>query len=63
MKLHRAVTLALLLLLGVAALGLMLSRVTQPGHSLGVLLLVLALAAVAGVAMSWQRYGIRPRWR
>ncbi len=59
MKIHRVVTLVLMLGLGAAALVLLLSRARQPEHSLGALAIVLIPAAAGGVAMSWKRYGAR----
>ena len=57
MKLHRAITLGLMLAIGVGSMVLLLSRALQPGHSPVALLLVLAATAAGGLAMSWQRYG------
>ena len=58
MKLHRAITLVAMMLLGVGALALLLiSGVANfDGHSLIALGVVIAAAAAGGVGFSWNRY-------
>ena len=58
MKLHRAVVLVLTMLLAVGALLLLTSAgiATFDGRSLIALLVVVAAAAIGGVAFSLQRY-------
>ncbi|HEV2952970.1 MAG TPA: hypothetical protein VG015_02635 [Candidatus Dormibacteraeota bacterium] len=56
MKIHRVVTLVLMLALGVAALLLLLSKANLGSSSLVALGVVVIAAALGGVAMSWKRY-------
>jgi hypothetical protein len=58
MKLHRAVTLVLMMLLAVGSLALLLiTRVANfDGHSLIALGVVIVVAAAGGVGFSWNRY-------
>ena len=58
MKLHRAVTLVLMMLLAVGSLALLLmTRVANvDSHSLIALGVVIAAAAAGGVGFSWNRY-------
>jgi hypothetical protein len=55
-KIHRVVTLVLMLALGVAALLLLLSKANLGSSSLVALGVVVIAAALGGVAMSWKRY-------
>ncbi len=63
MKLHRAITLAVLILVSV----LVIVGMTADGirtfnfGSLAALLVVVAAAAIAGIAFSWRRYFPRRR--
>ena len=63
MKLHRAITLAVLILVSV----LVIAGMTADGirtfnfGSLAALLIVVAAAAIAGIAFSWRRYFPRRR--
>jgi hypothetical protein len=58
MKLHRAVTLVVMMVLAVGALALLLVTGISnfDSHSLIALGVVVAAAAVGGVAFSWNRY-------
>jgi drug/metabolite transporter (DMT)-like permease len=58
MKLHRAVTLVAMMVLAVAALGLLLvSGIANfDSHSLIALVVVVVAAAVGGIGFSWNRY-------
>jgi hypothetical protein len=58
MKLHRAVTLVAMMLLAVAALGLLLvSGIANfDSHSLIALVVVVIAAAAGGIGFSWNRY-------
>jgi hypothetical protein len=58
MKIHRAVTLVVMMLLAVGALALLLiSGISNfDSHSLIALAVVVIAAAVGGVAFSWNRY-------
>ena len=58
MKLHRAITLAVLIVGSLALLGLMLAGAGAEigGQGLLALGVVVAVAAVAGIAFSWRRY-------
>lgn len=62
MKVHRLVTLIVMVLLGLLALGIGVVAIPSnpAGPSLVALLIVVLGAAVAGSAMSWRRYGRRP---
>jgi predicted membrane protein len=63
MKLHRAVTLVLMIVLAVALVGAMTAYgvATFSGGSLVALLIVLAAAALAGIGFSYRRYFARRR--
>jgi hypothetical protein len=63
MKLHRAVTLVLLILCGVALVGGMTAYgiATFSGGSLVALVVVLVAAALAGIGFSYRRYFARRR--
>ena len=63
MKLHRAITLVVLIALSVVMLGVMAGygAATFGAQSLAALLLVLAAAALAGIAFSYRRYFPRRR--
>ncbi len=65
MKIHRAVTLLLLILVSVLAIGYSLAIGIQAfdRHSLIALVVVVVAAAIAGLAFSWKRYlpSRRPR--
>jgi fatty-acid desaturase len=63
MKLHRAVTLALMIVCGLLLVGAMTAYgvATFSGGSLVALLVVLAAAAMAGIAFSYRRYFARRR--
>ena len=58
MKLHRALTLALMLLLSLALVAAATWQGVQSwdGRSLAALLVVLVAAAIGGIAFSWKRY-------
>ena len=58
MKLHRAVTLVVLMFVSVVFLGVMAASALalEGPQSLWALLIVIVAAAVAGVAFSWRRY-------
>jgi O-antigen/teichoic acid export membrane protein len=62
-KIYRAVTLALMILLGVGLVGVMTAYgvATFDQASLLSLLAVVAAALIAGVAFSWRRYFPRRR--
>jgi uncharacterized membrane-anchored protein len=62
-KLHRAITLAVLMLLAVALVGAMTAygAATFNGQSLAALLVVVVAAALAGIAFSYKRYFPRRR--
>lgn len=63
MKLHRAVTLALMILAAVVLVGAMTAYgiATFSGGSLVALLVVIVLAALAGIGFSYRRYFPRRR--
>jgi hypothetical protein len=63
MKIHRAVTLALMILLGVVLVGAMTAYgiATFSGGSLVALLVVVVAAALAGIGFSYRRYFARRR--
>jgi hypothetical protein len=63
MKIHRAVTLVLMILCAVALVGAMTAYgvATFSGGSLVALLVVLAAAALAGIGFSYRRYFARKR--
>lgn len=63
MKLHRALTLVVMILLGVALVGAMTAYgiATFSGGSLVALLVVIVAAAVAGIGFSYRRYFARRR--
>jgi hypothetical protein len=63
MKIHRAVTLALMILLGVVLAGAMTAYgiATFSGGSLVALLVVVVAAALAGIGFSYRRYFARRR--
>jgi len=65
MKLHRAITLVVMMLLAVGALVLLAAGAigTFDAHSLIALGVVLAAAAAGGVAFSWKRYFSRTTGR
>ena len=58
MKIHRAVTLALMLLVSVGLVVTMTWQGVQQwsGRSLVALVVVLVAAAIGGIAFSWKRY-------
>jgi hypothetical protein len=58
MKLHRAATLLVMMLLGVGLFIMMTAGAVRSfdNHSLIALGVVVAVAAVGGVAFSWKRY-------
>jgi hypothetical protein len=58
MKLHRAATLVVMMLLALGSLALLLvpGFANFDGRSLIALIVVLAAAAAGGVAFSWNRY-------
>jgi len=62
-KLHRAITLVVLIVLSVVMIGVMAGygAATFGAQSLAALLLVLAAAALAGIAFSYRRYFPRRR--
>jgi len=57
-KVHRAVTLVVVMLLAVGVLALMIASavVTFDSHSLIALGVVVAAAAAGGIGFSWKRY-------
>ena len=63
MKVYRAVTLALMILLGLALLAAMTvyGVSTFSGQSLAALAVVVVAAAIAGIAFSYRRYFPRRR--
>jgi hypothetical protein len=63
MKLHRAVTLALMIVLGLVLVGAMTAYgiATFSGGSLVALLVVIVAAALAGIGFSYGRYFARRR--
>ena len=58
MKRHRAVVLVVMMLLGIGAFVLLTAGAvaTFDSHSLIALVVVVVLAAISGVAFSWNRY-------
>jgi hypothetical protein len=58
MKLHRAVVLVVLMLLGIGAFVLLTAGAVASfdSHSLIALVVVIVAAAISGVAFSWNRY-------
>jgi hypothetical protein len=58
MKLHRAITLVVMMLLALGALAVLVASAigTFDSHSLIALGVVLLAAAAGGVAFSWKRY-------
>ena len=58
MKVHRAITLVVVMLLAVGVLALMIASavVTFDSHSLIALGVVVAAAAAGGIGFSWKRY-------
>lgn len=58
MKLHRAIVLVLMMVLGIGLVTLLTATgiANFDGRSLVALLVVLVAAAVTGVAFSWKRY-------
>ncbi|HYW24203.1 MAG TPA: hypothetical protein VE953_08555 [Terriglobales bacterium] len=63
MKLHRAVVLVLMILSGLVVVGAMTAYgiATFSGGSLVALLVVVVVAALAGIAFSYRRYFARRR--
>ena len=63
MKLHRAVTLVVMILLGLALVGAMTAYgiATFSGGSLVALVVVIVAAALAGIGFSYRRYFARRR--
>jgi hypothetical protein len=63
MKLHRAVVLAVMMVIGVGVFALLTAGAvaTFDSHSLIALVVVLVAAAISGVAFSWKRYFSRGR--
>jgi protein-S-isoprenylcysteine O-methyltransferase Ste14 len=63
MKLHRAVVLVVMMLIGVGVFALLTAGAvaTFDSHSLIALVVVLVVAAISGVAFSWNRYFSRGR--
>ena len=61
MKLHRAVVLVVMMLLGIGLVVLMTATgiANFDSHSLIALVVVLVAAAISGVAFSWKRYSRR----
>ena len=61
MKLHRAVVLVVMMLLGIGLVVLMTATgiANFDSHSLIALVVVLVAAAISGVAFSWKRYNRR----
>ena len=61
MKLHRAVVLVVMMLLGLGLVALLtITGIANfDGHSLIALVVVLVAAAISGVAFSWKRYSRR----
>lgn len=58
MKIHRALTLAVMILFSLVLIGAMTFQGVQEwsSQSLVALVVVVAAAAVAGIAFSWRRY-------
>lgn len=58
MKLHRAITLIVMMLLAIGLIALFTAAAVSnlDGHSLIALGVVLVSAAISGVAFSWKRY-------
>ncbi|MEP7104691.1 MAG: hypothetical protein ABI838_02455 [Chloroflexota bacterium] len=58
MKIHRAVTLAVMLLISLALIAAMTWEGVQSwdGRSLAALAVVVVAAAISGIAFSWKRY-------
>ena len=61
MKLHRAIVLVLMMVLGVGIVVLLTASgiANFDSHSLIALVVVLVAAAISGVAFSWKRYSRR----
>jgi hypothetical protein len=61
MKVHRAATLVVMMLIGIGTLALLLARsfTTIDAHSVIALVFVVAAAAAGGIAFSWKRYSGR----
>jgi len=61
MKLHRAIVLVLMMVLGVGIVVLLTASgiANFDSHSLIALVVVLVAAAISGVAFSWKRYNRR----
>ena len=61
MKLHRAVVLVVMMVLGIALVALLTASgiANFDGRSLIALVVVLVAAAISGVAFSWKRYSRR----
>ena len=61
MKLHRAIVLVLMMVLGVGIVVLLTATgiANFDSHSLIALVVVLVAAAISGVAFSWKRYNRR----
>jgi hypothetical protein len=61
MKLHRAVVLVVLMLLGIGVFALLTASgiANVDRHSLIALLVVVVAAAISGIAFSWKRYSRR----
>jgi hypothetical protein len=57
-KIHRAATLVVVMVLAVGVLALLMVGAVAnfDGHSLVALMVVLAAAAAGGIAFSWKRY-------
>lgn len=62
MKLHRAIVLVVMMLMALGLVVLLTAAgiASFDGHSLIALGVVLAVAAISGVAFSWNRYFKRP---
>jgi len=61
MKLHRAIVLVLMMVLGVGIVVLLTATgiANFDSHSLIALVVVLVAAAISGIAFSWKRYSRR----
>jgi hypothetical protein len=61
MKVHRAIVLVVMMLVGVSLLVLLTTAgiASFDGHSLIALVVVIVAAAIGGVAFSWKRYSRR----
>ncbi|TME70632.1 MAG: hypothetical protein E6I42_10725 [Chloroflexi bacterium] len=61
MKLHRAIVLVLMMVLGVGIVVLLTASgiANFDSHSLIALVVVLVAAAISGIAFSWKRYSRR----